>query len=189
MLLFRDSSLVLLTLDMQTFRFEKLETLNTFTHHRTKHKSVCEYAFLVPLKRRIADTSRCYDYAFAIFAEFYPSRVSQLFGVFTVRNGRFVVICEPRELEHLISEPTSIDDGQTLLGGVQNETGLSYECLLDVESGKQRPLKVDSSGRPVKSDLYRLTRVKSSEQIERVNLAGLILGAIHNLARKSLLHC
>ena len=142
MLLFRDSSLVLLTLDLQTCRFEKLDTVNTFT----EHGAIKLHEFLVPIKRRIDDISQCYDNAFAIFTDVNDSWRGprlQLFGVFTVRDGRFVAICEPRVLEHRMSEPMSLDDGQTLLGFVENENGLRYDCLLDVDSGKQRPLQAD----------------------------------------------
>ena len=148
---------------------EKLDTVDIFNQHRTKHRAVCTYEYFVPLKRRIAGTSQCYDNAFAIFIGFICSEshpLRQLYVVFTVRDDHLVAAGEPRILEHRMSEPTSIDDGQTLLGGAKSETGRSYVCLLDVDSGEQRPLKVDSSGRPVKSDLYTSRWVRrGSEQM------------------------
>ena len=158
-----DSDLVLLALDMQTRRFEKLHTLNTFT----THGAVCLYLFLVPLKRRTAEPFGSYDKAFASFAGCTTpasNPVRQLFGLFTVRDGRLVATGEPRVLEHRVRVPTSVDDGQTLLGGVKSETGHCYECLLDVKSGEQRPLRVDSSGRPVASAMDNMYYVRSSEQ-------------------------
>ena len=122
----------------------------------------------MPLKRRIADTSALYDNALAVFAEFSASgssRVRQLFGVFNVRDGRLAAIWEPRELEHRMRAPTSIDDGQTLLCGAQSETGLYFDCVLDVQSGMQRAIKVDSLGQPVESATARRIWVRSSEQM------------------------
>ena len=165
-LLYDRSSLVLCALDMQACRFEKLDTVNTFT----KHEAAKLIERLVPIKRRIADTSQFYENAFAIFCDFIaydPSRDGQQFSVFTVRDGRFVAICGPQELEHEMSAPTCIDDGQTLLGFAENKDGFCYECLLDAESGKQLPLKVDSSGQPIESGLYRLRWVGDMEQIQR----------------------
>ena len=163
MLLCDDLSLVLLVLDLQTCRYEKLDTVFTFT----QHGAFCTYEFLVPLKRRIADTPQCYDNAFAILIEFCFSgsrRSRQLYVVFTVRDDHLVAAGEPRVLEHRMNMPTSVGDGQTLLGFVKNEDDLRYECLLDVESGKLRPLQVDSSGRPVESDLYRLIWVNGQRE-------------------------
>ena len=108
----------------------------------------------MPLKRRTAEPFGNYENAFASFVVFLApdsSRFRQLFGVFIVRDGCLVATGEPRVLEHHMRVPSSIDDGQTLLGGVKSETGHCYECLLDVKSGEQRPLRIDSSGRPVKS--------------------------------------
>ena len=151
-----------LTLDLQTCRFEKLDTVNTFI----KHGAIKFHEFLVPIKRRIDDISQCYDNAFAIFTDVNDSWRGprlQLFGVFTVRDGRYVASGEPCVLEHCMSEPMSLDDGQTLLGFVENENGLRYDSLLDLDSGKQRLLQADSSGRPLKSDLYTSIWVRSSE--------------------------
>ena len=128
-----DSKLVLLALDIQTRRFEKLHTLDTFT----KLGAACSYWFLVPLKRRTAEPFGSYEKAFASFAGFVApgsSRVRQSFCVFIVRDGRLVATGEPRVLEHCMRVPRSIDDdGQTLLGGAQSETGHCYACLLDVK--------------------------------------------------------
>ena len=121
---------------------------------------------LVALKRRIDGSSDLFDTAIAVFFDFqFDENIDerQLFGAFIVRDGRLVATCGPRTLEHLMHWPTSIGDGQTLLGGVESESGRCYECLLDVESGEQRVLKVDSMGRPVESDM--LFWVRSSEQI------------------------
>ena len=112
-----------------------------------------------------------------------------MFGVFTVRDGRIVAICEPRILEHTMGAPTSIGDGQTLLGFVKTNDGSRYKCLLDVESGEQRLLKFDSLGRPVESGSLDLTWVRDVGQIQRTKVPMYFLDELRALDGKPLLHC
>ena len=109
--------------------------------------------------------------------------------MFIVRDGRLAAICEPRELEHCMSVPTCIDDGQTLLGGAQSQFGHCYLCLLDVERGEQRSLIVDSLGRLVENAKTNFNWVRSSEQLERAMFDGRIfVQRRRRLAWRSLLH-
>ena len=143
MLLFEDSSLVLLALDFQMCQFERLDALKTFVKTLLSPTATDLAASLVPLKLRIAGASELHDKALGVFIDFKTAdsdRTRQQFGVFTVRDGRFVASCEPRVLDHRMIAPTSIDDGQTLFGVVKCDNGRRFAFLLDAQSGEQRAL-------------------------------------------------
>lgn len=143
--------LILAQLNYQTQRCELLDTRKLSAQINGWMYQYLSRVTLVPLKRSVANSLEYEsDNALAVFCNPLEVRGGrQLFAAFTVRDARFVVICEPRFLAHIMHAPTAIDEGRSLLGFVDTDNYRRYELLLDVESGEQRPRTLDANGRPI----------------------------------------